>query len=177
MHSRGHSNQIRQASCNHGRSCNWSSRLGDGSPYVSVFSCIHSLFFLTQSRRLHRSSKINLFEDYGCLPSTYFTWPTYPIVFLPPIFIGLFSATYSILTIFAFYEDNAQSNIVISSNGNFTSNWFLRLMCLASFEVPFNIPIASHGIYLQSPYPFNPYFSWESEHYGFSHVQEIPTVI
>ena len=48
MHSCGHCYQSRQASCHHGRSCNWSwsTRLGDGSSYVSVLSRSY-LYFLT----------------------------------------------------------------------------------------------------------------------------------
>jgi pheromone a factor receptor len=97
---------------------------------------------------------------------------------LPPIFIGLFSATYAILTIIAFYKNGSQFNAILSSNGgDITSNRFIRLMCLASFEVLFNIPIALYFISLQAQVPLNPYISWDNVHFNFSDVQEIPSII
>jgi pheromone a factor receptor len=81
------------------------------------------------------------------------------------------------LTIIAFYKNGCQFNTFLSGDGNITSNRFIRLMCLASFEVLFNIPIALYGISLEAQYPLNPYISWENVHFDFSHVQEIPSVI
>jgi pheromone a factor receptor len=98
---------------------------------------------------------------------------------LPPIIIGLFSATYAILTISAFYKNNSQFNAILSSTGNnITSHRFVRLMCLASVEVIFNIPIAAYGISVQvRSSPINPYISWENVHQNFSRVQQFPSVI
>ena len=123
--------------------------------------------------------RFNIFEEIGCSPASYYTWPMYPIQLLPPIIIGLFSATYAVMTIIAFYKNNSQFNAVLSSNtsGNITSNRFLRLMCLASVEVLFNIPVAIYGIVLQCRFPIQPYISWENVHFEFSAVQEIPSVI
>jgi pheromone a factor receptor len=95
---------------------------------------------------------------------------------LPPVVIGLFSATYAILTIITFHKNHSQFKAFLSE-GNITSNRFIRLMCLASFEILFNIPIALYGISLQAQTPLNPYISWENVHFDFSHVQEIPSLI
>ena len=181
MHSCGHCYQIGQASCSHGRSCNraWYSRFGDDSSYVSVPS--PHLFAFSLITRLSdyivQGHRFNIFEEFGCSPSSVYTWPIFPILLLPPIIIGLFSATYSALTIIAFYKNNSQFNAVLSNNGNFTSNRFIRLMCLASIEILFNIPIASYGIYLQSLVPLNPYISWENVHDDFSRIDQVPSVI
>ena len=50
-------------------------------------------------------------------------------------------------------------------------------MTLASIEVLFNIPIATFTIYMISRAPLNPYISWATEHYEFSHVQEVPAIL
>ena len=91
--------------------------------------------------------------------------------------MGLFSATYATLTIFAFYKNNAQFNAVLSSNGNLTSNRFIRLMCLASMEILFNIPIAVYGLSLQARVPINAYISWENVHEDFSFVEQVPSLL
>ena len=141
---------------------------------------IYSTFSLNENYfadYIIQGHRFNIFEDIGCSPATYYTWPIYPIFFLPPIFVGVFSATYATLTIIAFYKNSSQFNALLSSNGNFSSNRFIRLMCLASIEILFNIPLAIYGISLQSRFPLNPYISWENVHFDFSHVQEIPSVI
>jgi pheromone a factor receptor len=123
--------------------------------------------------------RFNILEDVGCFPTSYNTWPIFPIILLPPIIIGLFSATYAILTIIAFYKNNSQFNAILSSHGNnITSNRFIRLMCLASVEVIFNIPLAAYGISVQVHFsPLFPYISWENVHENFSRVDQFPTVI
>ena len=121
--------------------------------------------------------RFNIFEDVGCYPATYYTWPIYPIIYLPPIVIGLFSATYATLTIIAFYKNSSQFNAILSSNSSITSNRFIRLMCLAGIEILFNIPISLYGISIQTRVPLNPYISWENVHFDFSNVEEIPSLI
>ena len=181
MHSCGHCYQIRQASCNLGRSGNWSwySRLGDGSSYVSLPSSRLFQISLTNifTDYIIQGHRFNIFEDLGCFPATYYTWLSYPILLLPPIIIGLFSATYATLTIIAFYKNNSQFNAVLSSSGNITSYRFIRLMCLASIEILFNIPLALYVISLQAQAPVNRYISWEDVHVNFSRVEQTPSVV
>ena len=82
------------------------------------------------------------------------------------------------MTIIAFYKNSSQFNAVLSGNGNLTSHRFIRLMCLASIEILFNIPVALYCIAIQvRSGPLNPYISWENVHLDFSNVQEIPSVI
>ena len=55
-----------------------------------------SLFFWPRTCRLpwHRSTWRSSFQHLKKLwqcPSAYYTWPTYPILYLPPIFIGISS--------------------------------------------------------------------------------------
>ena len=179
MHSCGHCYQSRQASRNLGRSCNWAwyPRLGDGPSYVSVLPSNCSFSWRRLADYIIQGHRFNIFEDIGCTPATYYTWPIFPILYLPPIIVGLFSATYASMTIIAFYKNRSQFNALLSGNGNITANRFIRLMCLASVEILFNIPIALYVIILQSRVPLNPYISWENVHYDFSHVQQIPSLI
>ena len=159
--------------------------IGVGLP-VLVMILRMLLYFLSQpytfpdedfADYIIQGHRFNIFEDVGCFPATYYTWPIYPILYLPPIIIGLFSGTYATLTIIAFYKNSSQFNALMSTNSNITSNRFIRLMCLAGVEILFNIPISIYGISIQSRVPLNPYISWENVHFDFSHVEEIPSVI
>ena len=122
--------------------------------------------------------RFNIYEDFGCAYSVYYSWPAYFILYLPPIFLGLFSATYAISTIIAFYRNGSQFNAILSANsGDITNNRFIRLMCLASIEVLFNIPVALYSISLQAQFPLLPYTSWDDVHFDFSRVEETPSVL
>ena len=79
-------------------------------------------------------------------------------------------------TIIAFYKNHSQFNALLSGH-NVPSNRFIRLMCLPSVEVLFNIPCFIFDISLLARSPLNSYISWESVHFKFSHVQEIPSLI
>jgi len=107
MHSCGH--QSRQASRNPGRSCNWAwySRRGDGPSYV--FFPLIQLQFLTGETfcRLHCSRpSVQHFRRRRMLLCHLLHLAR--ILYLPAVFIGLFSATYAILTIIAFYKNGTQ---------------------------------------------------------------------
>jgi len=83
------------------------------------------------------------------------------------------------LTIIAFYKNNSQFNAILSSQGNnITSNRFFRLMCLASVEILFNIPLNAYGISVMvKSSPLLPYSSWEDVHYNFSFVRQVPALV
>jgi pheromone a factor receptor len=121
--------------------------------------------------------RFNIFEDIGCFPASYYVWPIYPIIYLPPIIIGLFTATYSVMTVIAFHKNRSQFMALLSSNGSVTSTRFLRLMFLASVEVLFNIPINLYGISTSAAVPLNPWISWENVHSNFSRVPQVPSMI
>ena len=145
--------------------------------FCTLLASIHDFPDWRLAEYIVQGHRFNIFEDIGCSPASYYTWPIYPIQLLPPIFVGLFSATYAVLTIRAFYKNNAQFNAVLSKNGNITSHRFIRLMCLAGVEILFNIPLALYGISIQARAPLNPYISWENVHYNFSRVPEVPAII
>jgi len=122
--------------------------------------------------------RFNIYEDIGCFPFSFYVWPIYPIILLPPIFIGLVSATYSILTIIAFHKNRSQFSALLSANSNATPNRFIRLMLLASVEVLFTIPIALWNIAIDTKiHPLFPWISWASVHADFSRVDQFPSLL
>ena len=133
-----------------------------------TFTCVD---YIVQGHRF------NIFEDVGCSPASYYVWPIYPIIYIPSIVIGLFAATYSILTIISFQKNRSQFMSLLSSNSNVTSDRFLRLMFLASVEVLFDIPLNLYGISTSAHVPLNPWISWENVHSNFSRVPLVPSVI
>lgn len=120
--------------------------------------------------------RFDIFEDVGCFPFTYRTWVGLVIGSLPPIFIGLVSAVYAVLSIIAFNKSRSQFNEMLSSHNNLTSNRYVRLMCLAGVELLFTLPLAIYGTVMNYKDGHMPNFTWASTHEGFSRVDQIPAI-
>jgi pheromone a factor receptor len=141
--------------------------IGVGLPVLGMI-----LFYIPQGHRF------DIYEDVGCWFTYTPTWPIYPFFFLPPVFIGLVSGTYATLTIIAFYKNRSQCLALLSNDGNASSGRFIRLMCLASADVLFVIPLGLLHIGLQTrANPVYPWISWEYIHIYYSHVDQFPAVI
>ncbi|KAF8963270.1 pheromone B alpha 1 receptor [Flammula alnicola] len=121
--------------------------------------------------------RFNIFEDVGCYPFTYNTWVAFPLVYCPPVVIGLVSAVYATLSIKAFNKSRSQFNELLSSYNNLTSSRYIRLMCLAGIEVLCTVPFGSYAIYLNIKAGINPWISWENVHVGFSRVDQFPSLL
>ncbi|PPR07023.1 hypothetical protein CVT26_005218 [Gymnopilus dilepis] len=121
--------------------------------------------------------RFNIFEDVGCYPFTYNTWPAFVLVYCPPIAIGLVSAVYAIMSIIQFNKSRSQFNDLLSGHNNLTSSRYVRLMCLAGIEVLCTVPLGSYALYLNIKAGINPWISWENTHFGFSRVDQIPSVL
>ncbi|PPQ64993.1 hypothetical protein CVT26_015702 [Gymnopilus dilepis] len=141
--------------------------IGLGIPFTVMV-----LHYIVQGHRF------NIFEEVGCYPFTYNTPPAYFLVFMVPLPIGLISGTYSIMSIFAFKKRHAEFKEILSSNSNLNSNRFFRLMALAGIEVICCVPLSITTIILNATRgEVRPWISWEDTHYGFSRVDQIPSVL
>ena len=136
--------------------------------YVLCYFCvlISLLDYIPQGHRY------NIFEDIGCLPSTYNTWVAYVLVYCVPIAIGCVSAVYAFLSIKNFNKSRLQFNDLLSSYNNLTSSRYVRLMCLAATELLLTLPLGSFSIYLNVRAGISPWISWADTHFGFSRVDQ-----
>jgi pheromone a factor receptor len=122
--------------------------------------------------------RFDIFEDVGCRPFTYNTPPAYPLVFFPPLIIGIISGVYSALTIRAFYIRGLEIKAVMSSNNTITFNRYFRLMALAAVDLLFTIPFATFLIYANLKLgKVAPWISWDDTHLGFSRIDQYPAYL
>ncbi|KAJ7019739.1 pheromone A receptor-domain-containing protein [Mycena alexandri] len=87
---------------------------------------------------------------------------------LPPILVGCVSAVYCVLSIKSFYHSRAQFKELLSSNKNLNLNRYVRLMCLASTDLMFTIPLAIWTLW--------PVDLWADTHSNFSRVVSVPGI-
>jgi pheromone a factor receptor len=143
--------------------------------------------------------RFNIYGDVGCFPFTYNVWPAYLLVSCWPIAIGLVSAVYCskfgyllpsfdqefniflprlVLSIRAFARRRSQFKELLSANSNLNANRYFRLMFLAGIEVACTIPLASWAMYLNiHTIHLFPYKGWADTHWGFSRVDQFPTLL
>ncbi|PPQ94357.1 hypothetical protein CVT25_000685 [Psilocybe cyanescens] len=141
--------------------------IGLGIPALQMI-----LQFIVQGHRY------DIWEDIGCLPTTVNTPPAYPLSYIWPNVISLISAVYCSLTLRAFMLRRAQFTQFLSSNTSLTVNRYFRLMCLATTEILFTIPISSYGVYLNAVnMPIYPWKSWADTHFDFYTLDIYPAAI
>ncbi|KAF9016307.1 STE3-domain-containing protein [Hymenopellis radicata] len=122
-----------------------------------------------------QGNRYNIYEDWGCFPSIYNTWVSVMITNVPPIAIGLVSATYCVRTIIAFNKRRRQFQEVLSSHSNLSSNRYFRLMIMAGADILFTVPLGVWVLILNVSY-VHPWISWENVHADFMNVYQYPAL-
>jgi pheromone a factor receptor len=136
---------------------------------VGIPALVMVLQYIVQGHRF------DIIEDVGCRPFTYNTPLAYPLVFFPPLVIGLISGVYSALTIRAFYIRSVEIKAVMSTNKTITFNRYIRLMALAAVDLLFTVPFSAFTIYANLKFgKVAPWISWDDTHSGFSRIDEYP---
>ncbi|KAJ7020815.1 pheromone A receptor-domain-containing protein [Mycena alexandri] len=140
--------------------------IGLGLPLLQI-----PLQYIVQGHRY------NIFEDVGCLGETYETPVAIVLFHLPPILVGCVSAVYCVLSIKSFYHSRAQFKELLSSNKNLNLNRYVRLMCLASTDLMFTIPLAIWTLWVNvKVVGISPWISWADTHSNFSRVVSVPGI-
>ncbi|KAJ6458070.1 putative pheromone receptor [Mycena vitilis] len=140
--------------------------IGLGLPLLQI-----PLQYIVQGHRY------NIFEDIGCLGETFETPVAVVLFHLPPILVGCVSAVYCILSIRSFYRSRVQLKELLSSNNNLNLNRYVRLMCLASTDLLFTIPLSIWVLWVNvSVVGLSPWISWADTHSNFSRVLQVPGV-
>ncbi|KAJ3811579.1 pheromone receptor [Lentinula aff. lateritia] len=122
--------------------------------------------------------RFDIFEQYGCSPTTYNTIPAYFLFYMWPILIGLVSLVYSGLTLRSFYVRRIQFTQILSSNNSINPSRYLRLMLLALVDIMCTIPLGIYIIYVDlKGIALQPWISWADTHFDFSRVVLVPAVV
>ncbi|KAF5329272.1 hypothetical protein D9619_009301 [Psilocybe cf. subviscida] len=141
--------------------------IGLGLPILQM-----ALQFIVQGHRY------DIWEQIGCYPTTVNTPPAYPLSFVWPNVISLISAVYCILTLRQFMRRRAQFSQFLASNSSLSVNRYFRLMCLATAELIFNIPISSYGLYLNVTLrPIYRWVSWSDTHFDYWITGKFPAAL
>ncbi|TFK75317.1 STE3-like pheromone receptor [Pluteus cervinus] len=122
--------------------------------------------------------RFDIFEDLGCRTFIYNTPLAYPLVFVPPVVLGMISAVFSALTIRAFSLRHAEFKQFMNSNNMVTFNRYIRLMVLAALDILLTVPFTAYIVYSNlTQGKVAPWISWEDTHSGFSRIDHFPAAL
>lgn len=122
--------------------------------------------------------RFDIFEDIGCYPFSYNTPLTFVLLDGPPTVISIFSGTYSVMTILLFQKRRTEFKEILSSNANLNSRRYFRLMALAGVQVVCSFPLTLALLCINATsFEIRPWISWEDTHFGFSRVDQFPSVV
>ena len=139
--------------------------------------------------------RFDILEQVGCFPALVNTIPTFFLVHMWPLILGLCSALFcgqfhpkssqnpvsdppAVLTLISFICRQAQLSQLMPANLTLTPSRYFRLMALACTELLCTTPLALFSITLNATaVPVAPWVSWEDTHYNFSRVGQIPAVL
>ncbi|KAI0656224.1 STE3-domain-containing protein [Cubamyces menziesii] len=122
--------------------------------------------------------RFNVFENLGCYPAIYNTLPTYFLVYMWPILIGLVSSVYCIMSLVMLFKRHNQFREFLQSGSALTVSRYYRLMALAITEILFTIPLGVYELYSNAiDGALHPWLGWNDTHFDFSLVEEVPAVV
>ncbi|KAF7974532.1 hypothetical protein HWV62_13763 [Athelia sp. TMB] len=121
--------------------------------------------------------RFDVYETFGCFPTTYGTPVAYALVLTWPTIIGMISACYCTLTIIALAKRRSEYNTMLS-NGGVNSSRYLRLMALAAIDVLCTTPLSAYlSIYLNAVSGIPAWKGWADTHYQFNTWGQYPTFV
>lgn len=155
------------------------------------------LFMPLKSRVAYivQGHRFDIFEQVGCYPNIVSMLPSFFLVIMWPILIGIISAIYcgrsvflpfispplipmTGLTLWSFLQRQAQFSQFMTANSTLTMSRYLRLMALAGVELLCTTPLSLFLMILDATaQPLDPWISWDDTHSNFSNVRLIPAVI
>ncbi|KAI3603891.1 pheromone receptor [Moniliophthora roreri] len=121
--------------------------------------------------------RFDIFEDIGCMPTTFNTLAAYFLFLMWPVVLGTISLAYSVVNLRTFYIRRAQFSNLVASSAAMNTSRYLRLMALSCADIMLTVPLGIYVIYSGSHgVPLEPWVSWEETHFGFGRVDLVPAL-
>ena len=111
-----------------------------------------------------------IFEDIGCLNSTYQTWVEVIINPFPCLVLAIIAVVYAILSFCAFRRIRDQSKILLSIHSGLTNGRYIRLMFLAAMVAICSLGAQSYVLTVSMSDGIAPWTSFKELHANISVV-------
>jgi pheromone a factor receptor len=138
-----------------------------------IFMCIIAPFIFAAVHLIVQGHRFDLIEDVGCSPTTYWSWASIFLFFLPPVCLGIANSFYAVLALRWFIQRRAQFHDLLNASG-YTASRYIRLMGLALAELVGIITCNLVVLGLNAEVPLRPWISWDNVHSDFKRVDQYP---
>ncbi|TDL15049.1 STE3-domain-containing protein [Rickenella mellea] len=121
--------------------------------------------------------RFNIYEDAGCWPDAYNTWPTYLTTFSWPPILGLIGIVYGALVLRIIFRKQRELNEVLT-RGSIPRHHYNRLVFFACVPMCFTTPLGLTVVVLNlTRETVEPYKGWADTHYFYSRVDQVPALL
>ncbi|KAF8587699.1 fungal pheromone STE3G-protein-coupled receptor [Ramaria rubella] len=134
-----------------------------------VFMALH---YVVQGHRF------DLFEDFGCYPTVYFSIAAIFLVYVPPLALSLTTFVYAAMALRHFMRHRIEFAAHLqNSHSAISASRYFRLMSLAIVEMFWDTGVNIYIIWFNTLTGVRPWISWENVHSNFSRVGIVPEFI
>ncbi|KAF8317885.1 STE-3-like pheromone receptor, partial [Clavulina sp. PMI_390] len=141
-----------------------------------IFMCWISPWIYCGLHLIVQGHRFDIIENIGPSITTYWSWASLWLFFLPPIMLSLGTSFYAARAFYWFFQRRAQFRDLLSSSG-LSHSRYLRLMGLAVAEFLGTVSCNSYVIYVDSKTPLRPWISWQNVHSDFRRVDQYPMAL
>ncbi|KAK7030194.1 pheromone B beta 1 receptor [Favolaschia claudopus] len=122
--------------------------------------------------------RFDIFQDYGCRPSTYFSILCIFIIWIPPILMALASLVFAGLALRHFIKRRISFAAHLDANHSaLTTSRYLRLMLMSILQMIWSLGITIATLWFTVlSIPIRPYTSWADVHSNFSRIDQFPNL-
>jgi len=122
------------------------------------------------SEYVYEDVRYLIFEDIGCLNSTYQTWVEVIINPFPCLVLAIIAVVYAILSFCAFRRIRDQSKVLLSIHSGLTNGRYIRLMFLAAMVAICSLGAQSYALTVSMSDGIAPWTSFKELHANISVV-------
>ncbi|TDL24575.1 STE3-domain-containing protein [Rickenella mellea] len=146
--------------------------------FMDLLLCLGFPMFIMAMYYIVQGHRYNIYQGVGCSAAFYNIWPTYVVVWMWPLILGLISLCFCILTLRTFIIRRTEMNQFFESGSSGISiQRYARLMALTCTELVFTIPLGIFVIVLNATkFEVSKFITWAEIHYAFHVIRQIPAI-
>ncbi|KIJ08355.1 hypothetical protein PAXINDRAFT_88958 [Paxillus involutus ATCC 200175] len=122
--------------------------------------------------------RFDIFENFGCQPTVYFSIAAIFIVYVPPLAFSIATLVYAATSLYHFIRRRISfATHLQGSNSSLTTHRYLRLMAMAVTEMVWGTALTSFDLYNNIVPGLRVWDNWADVHSNFSRVDLYPTML
>lgn len=141
-----------------------------------IFMCCIAPFIFAGIHLIVQGHRFDLVENIGCSYTTYWSWASLFLFYLPPVALSVGNSIYAGMALWWFIQRRAQFRDLLNTSG-LSGSRYIRLMGLSVAELLGNLIINGYILGENAKYPMRPWINWQNVHSDFKRVDQYPLAL